>query len=155
MTGLLRVTIAAKFAVFGGVDDVAVPEANTVTTTAALDVPGTGVRTSNRTLLTPPGPCAVAVVCSVTPVNAPVPGLVTATSGAVTGLHVTVTGSQRLLASHGGLQTDATQDPLTQVNPLWHAGKHAPCGITQSFCWGSHCAPGVQSASVRHSPAYV
>jgi hypothetical protein len=70
-------------------------------------------------------------------------------------LHVTVTGSQRLLASHGGLQTDATQDPLTQVNPLWHAGKHAPCGITQSFCWGSHCAPGVQSASVRHSPAYV
>jgi hypothetical protein len=90
-----------------------------------------GVRTSNRTLFTPPGPCAVAVVCNDTPVNAFAPGLVTATSGVVTGLHVTVTGSHWLLASHGGLHTDDTHAPLTQVNPVPHAGKQAPWGITQ------------------------
>jgi hypothetical protein len=77
---------------------------------------------------------------------------VIATVGVVTGLQVTVFGSQNSDESHGGVHVEVWHLAFTQTCPPVHAGKHPPFGITQTLREGSHFEPDLQSASVLHVP---
>src|SRR5438105_7813894 len=90
-------------------------------------------------------------ICSVaadTPPTA-VPSTVAVTVMVETGVRFTQVVGALTLVTAGPF---ATQVPLSHASNPWQAGKHAPCGTTQSLRAGSQVAGNVHWLSSLHCP---